>query len=119
MTTTYYTFRTRRVKVSGGSDRITLVPVAQANTAPDREAPAAKVVDFNLCRRHQETRRAWQALTEAAQSKRPAAEAPVSEAEQPAAEAKRLSLPERIELLASASVLVTALSAAAVLLSSL
>lgn len=118
MTTTYYTFRTRRVKVSGGADLMTLVPIAQSNPISDQAPPRAEILDFNFCRSHQETQQAWKALTDAARSDRLATEAPAEEAEHPAAPTK-LSLHDRIELLASAAVITTALSAAAVLLSSL
>lgn len=119
MTTTYYTFRTRKVKVSGGTDLMTLVPVAQSNTVSDQAPAKAEIIDFNFCRRHEETRQAWKALTDAARSNRPAEDVPAAKAARPAAEPKKLSLTERAELLSSAAVVVTALSAAAVLLSSL
>ena len=51
MTTTYYTFRTRKVKVSGGPDLVTLVPEVQTAPAP-RSAGEAKgeVLDFDFWR---------------------------------------------------------------------
>ena len=92
MTTTYYTFHTRKVKVSGGADLLSLVPVAQAEAtavsadgkilAPkdfggklpsampeteDKSETKAEILDFALCRKHMETRNAWNTLTRAAQ----------------------------------------------------
>lgn len=68
MTTTYYTFRTRKVKVSGGPDLVTLVPEVQTAPAP-RSAGEAKgeVLDFDFCRKHMETKNAWKALAQAAE----------------------------------------------------
>ncbi len=59
MDTTYYRFETRKVKVSGGADLLTIVPAPVA-------APAGEVLDFDRCRRRLETKSAWQGLAKAA-----------------------------------------------------
>lgn len=94
MDTTYYTFQTRKIKVSSGPDLVTFVPSlqpapqAEAQAAPQAEAqavpqaeaearakaqaeaktPAGKILDLDLCRRHLETRAAWKELAAAAQT---------------------------------------------------
>lgn len=146
MTTAYYTFQTRKVKVSGGPDLLSLVPVAhtEAQAAQDdgkvlalkafggvipqagtREAPKAEILDFDFCRRHMETKSAWKALTQAAED----GEQPGKElweerweaVDRPENEAPRAprkwQVSEGLELIASAAVIVTALSAAAAFLS--
>lgn len=71
MDTTYYTFQTRKIKVSGGADLLTLVPAAV--TAP--ASPAGEVLDFDRCRRKLETKAAWKGLVQAvADVKAPAVE---------------------------------------------
>lgn len=59
MDTTYYRFETRKVKVSGGADLLTVVPAPVS-------APAGEVLDFDRCRRKLETKAAWQGLAQAA-----------------------------------------------------
>lgn len=69
MDTTYYSFETRKIKVSGGTDLLTIVPAA----AP--AAPAGEVLDFDRCRRKLETKAAWKGLARAvAEVKAPAVE---------------------------------------------
>lgn len=69
MDTTYYTFETRKIKVSGGADLLTLVPAA----AP--ASPAGEVLDFDRCRRKLETKAAWKGLARAvAEAKAPVIE---------------------------------------------
>lgn len=69
MDTTYYTFETRKIKVSGGADLLTIVPAAAAAPA----APAGEVLDFDRCRRKLETKAAWKGLAQAvAEAKVPA-----------------------------------------------
>lgn len=68
MDTTYYSFETRKIKVSGGADLLTVVPAA----AP--ASPAGEVLDFDRCRRKLETKAAWKGLARAvAEVKAPAA----------------------------------------------
>ncbi len=145
MTTAYYTFRTRKVKVSGGPDLLTLVPVAQAESsvasadgkilAPkafggklpqveDKSETRAEILDFNLCRKHAETRDAWQSLARAARGEDEEDdpdtrwEAVEQEDEgsdrEPTSREKTLNY---LELCASAAVIITALSAAIAFLS--
>lgn len=68
MDTTYYNFETRKIKVSGGPDLLTIVPAAVT-------APAGEVLDFDRCRRKLETKAAWKGLAKAvAEAKAPAVE---------------------------------------------
>ena len=69
MDTTYYTLQTRKIKASGGAELVTFVPRPQAapKTA-QADPPAGEVLNFDLCRRHLETRTAWKGLTAAALS---------------------------------------------------
>ncbi|MDE6108324.1 MAG: hypothetical protein K2F83_06605 [Oscillospiraceae bacterium] len=141
MTTAYYTFNTRKVKVSGGHDMLTLVPVAQTEPsvasadgkvlAPKafgdsqtENGEKAEILDFNLCRKHMETRNAWQSLTRAVKGEdeeddldtRWAAverEEEVSNREP----SKREQTMSYLELCATAAVIITALSAAIAFLS--
>lgn len=153
MTTAYYTFQTRKVKVSGGPDLLSLVPVAhtEAQAAQDdgkvltpkdfggsipqagtQEAPKAEILDFSLCRKHMETRNAWKALARAAEEEEQPGEpgdgdefldtrwAPVEGAEEslePQGAPGKWQVSERLELIASGAVILTALSAAAAFLS--
>ncbi len=147
MTTAYYTFNTRKVKVSGGADLLTLVPVAQAESsvasadgkvlAPkafggklpvalpqteDKRETKAEILDFSLCRKHMETCDAWNSLARAAQGEEDDPDArwePVEREEEPAV--REPSLREKalgyLELCATAAVIITALSAAIAFLS--
>lgn len=146
MTTAYYTFQTRKVKVSGGPDLLSLVPVAhtEAQAAQDdgkvlalkafggvipqagtREARKAEILDFDFCRRHMETKSAWKALTQAAEDGEQSGEELWEErweaVDRPENGGPRASRKwqvfEGLELIASAAVIVTALSAAAAFLS--
>jgi len=62
MDTIYYTLDTRRVKVSGGADLLTVV-----STPASAPAAAGQVLDFDRCRRKLETRAAWKDLAQAAE----------------------------------------------------
>lgn len=62
MDTTYYSFETKKIKVSGGADMLAVVPAA----AP--ASPAGEVLDFALCRRRLETKAAWKGLAQAVES---------------------------------------------------
>lgn len=147
MTTAYYTFQTRKVKVSGGPDLLSLVPVAHAEPQEvsadgkvlspkafggdfpqtgTREAPKAEILDFDFCRRHMETKSAWKALAQAAEEEEQQSEEELwderweavdhPENEGPQAP-RKWQVSEGLELIASAAVIVTALSAAAAFLS--
>lgn len=141
MTTTYYTLLTRKVKVSGGADLLKVVPVAQPETTPvsadgkilaPREfggtlpqaetgmEPQAEILDFALCRKHMETKEAWDALREAAREEEDFQEsrwAPVEKEEPPAVPTRREKAMTLLELCASGAVVLTALSAAIAFLS--
>ena len=145
MTTTYYTLLTRKVKVSGGADLLKVVPVARpegpavsadgkilapvafGGTLPQTGTEGtgkAEILDFSLCRKHMETKNAWNALRQAAREEQeeafretrwvpaePGAETGETPAELPAPTAKERAM-TLLELCASAAVLLTALSAA-------
>lgn len=144
MTTTYYTFQTRKVKVSGGPELLSLVPVAHAGPqevsadgkvlspkAFGGDLPrtgsktGAEILDFDFCRRHMETKKAWKALAQAAEEEEQSEEELWDErwevADRPEGEEPRAShkwqVSEGLELIASGAVIVTALSAAAAFLS--
>ena len=60
MDTVYYTLSSRKIKVSGGPDLLTVsldAPVA---------SPAGEVLDFDRCRRKLETKAAWRTLAQTA-----------------------------------------------------
>lgn len=61
METTYYNLNARKVKVSGGADMTTFVPVAVP--APRRQS-VGEVLDFDRCRQRLETKAAWQGLAQ-------------------------------------------------------
>lgn len=112
MDTIYYHLNARKVKVSGGADLVTFVPVA----APAPAGGKGEVLDFARCRQRLETKEAFRDLTRAVEAV-PYGESRESEAvEAPAAPAP-LSRRERaagwLELCASAAVI--AVSVAAVL----
>jgi len=100
MDTTYYHLNTRRVKVSGGADLVTFVPAPVP-------APAGEVLDFEACRRKLETKKAWKAMAQAAQTHEP-------QAVQPSRPRKRRTreLSDMMELCASAAALLVCLCAA-------
>lgn len=98
MDTTYYSFETRKIKVSGGTDLLTIVPAAVA--APT--SPAGEVLDFDRCRRKLETKAAWKGLAQAvAEVKTPAvadngeAEGDAAFLEERYAPVERVSAPRR------------------------
>lgn len=148
MTTAYYTFHTRKVKVSGGPDMLTLVPVTQAEPstvsadgkvlaprafggklpsampqAEEKSEAQAEILDFGLCRKHMETKSAWQSLARAAQEDEEDDldtrwEAVEREEETADREpSKREQTMNYLELCATAAVIITALSAAIAFLS--
>ena len=143
MTTMYYTLLTRKVKVSGGADLLKVVPVARPQETPvsadgkilapkefggklpqveGENGAKAEILDFALCRKHMETKDAWNALKDAAEEDfsetcwipaEPGVEGEETPA-QPTAKEKAMTM---LELCASAAVLLTALSAAIAFLS--
>lgn len=64
MDTTYYSFETKKIKVSGGADMLAVVPTP----VPASASPAGEVLDFALCRRRLETKAAWKGLAQAVES---------------------------------------------------
>ena len=115
MTTTYYTFRTRKVKVSGGPDLVTLVPEVQTAPAP-RSAGEAKgeVLDFDFCRKHMETKNAWKDLVETAEQTAGAEDTVEEMASAP--RTVRKQAPVWLDVAASLAVIATALAATAAFL---
>lgn len=120
MDTTYYSFETRKIKVSGGTDLLTLVPAAVPT------APAGEVLDFDRCRRKLETKAAWKGLAQAvAEVKTPAAVEGGDEAYEAAATVEERPAPARrapekrrteraggwLELLSSVAVILVCLCA--------
>ena len=63
MDTVYYHLNARKVKVSGGADLVTFVPVA----APAPAEQKGEVLDFARCRQRLETKDAWKTLARTAQ----------------------------------------------------
>ena len=63
METVYYHLNVRRVKVSGGADLVSFVPVA----APAGGGERGEVLDFARCRQRLETKEAWKQLNQTAQ----------------------------------------------------
>lgn len=123
MDTIYYTLDTRRVKVSGGADLLTVV------TAP-APAAAGQVLDFDRCRRKLETRAAWKDLTRAAEEAgraqamedwdAPAEDAAGTEEDRQAAPSPRTRMDRAelwLELAASAAVILLSLCGGAAFLS--
>lgn len=104
METTYYNLNARKVKVSGGADMTTFVPVAVPAPAPRRTG--GEVLDFDRYRQRLETKAAWQELAKA-------------QPEAPRAQSRQRSHPSRaqraqntLEVLATLAVLVVSLAAA-------
>lgn len=108
MDTVYYSLKTRRVKVAGGEELVTFVPVAAAK-------PAGEVLDFDRCRQKLERKNAWKELERTAYTShrsvpvreeacRTAAEKPLSK--------ERPMKGQWLELIASLSVTLVSLSAA-------
>ena len=94
MDTVYCHLETRRVKVSGGADLLTVAPRAAAPVPRE-----GRVLDFESCRRRLEERRAAEEGEEAPEEAPEVGRAP------------RWSPSLLLELCASAAVLLTALSA--------
>ena len=108
METTYYSFDARKIKVSGGADLLTFVPAS----VPAPAGEEAQILDFDRCRRHLETKRAWKDL--AAQVEEEPEEELDEEfpAPRPRRE-RREKAASLLELAASAAVLLMSLAAAA------
>ena len=108
METTYYSFDARKIKVSGGADLLTFVPAS----VPTPVGEEAQILDFDRCRRHLETKRAWKDLAARVE------EEPEEEfTEEFSAPRPRRERRERaatlLELAATAAVLLVSLAAAA------
>ena len=106
MDTIYYHLNARKVKVSGGADLVTFIPVS----APAPAEGKGEVLDFARCRQRLETKAAWKGLVEAAGEDSPAEE------ELPAAgcrptPTRRECLSGWLELCASAAVIAVSLAA--------
>lgn len=107
MDTIYYHLNAKKVKVIGGADLVTLIPVA----APGSPEGRGEILDFARCRQRLETKRAWKDLTRAAQE--------VSyEKEREEAAAPQIPMTRReraagwMELCASAAVIAVSVAAA-------
>ena len=111
MDTIYYHLNARKVKVSGGADLVTFVPVA----APAPAEGAGEVLDFSRCRQRLETKAAWKGLVEAANDSapEPGEASPVSTH----APSPRERISGWLELAASAAVIAVSLAAVAAFLS--
>ncbi len=107
METTYYKFNARKVKVSGGADLTTFIPVAVPAPAL-RQQETGEVLDFDRCRQRLETKAAWQGL---AQSREQAA--PQTQRRQRSHPSRAQRKQNTLEVLATLAVLVTGLAAAA------
>lgn len=106
MDTIYYNLNARKVKVSGGADLITFVPVTTAVGAK------GEVLDFERCRRRLETKQAWGAFEEAAEE--PWAEQEACPVVEPHGRRERAA--NWLEIGASAAVILVCLAAAAAFL---
>lgn len=104
MDTVYYHLNARKVKVSGGADLVTFVPVS----APAPAQGAGEVLDFARCRQRLETKAAWKGLVEAAGEEYAEPEQPAPSASIPA---RRERLSGWLELCASAAVIAVSLAA--------
>lgn len=100
MDTIYYHLNARKVKVSGGADLVTFVPVS----APAPGSGKGEVLDFARCRQRLETQSAWRDLVSAAQE----AEEDLTPARAPS---RRDRLSGWLELCASAAVIAVSLAA--------
>ena len=110
METVYYHLNVRRVKVSGGADLVSFVPVA----APAGGGERGEVLDFARCRQRLETKAAWRELSRTAEAVSFSDEAPE---EVPAAAAVRRERREsRLDLVVSVALLLTAAAAVAAFL---
>lgn len=101
MKTAYYDLSTRRLKVSGGADLVTLTP------APVElpQETAGQLLNFERCRRQLETRAALRAMGAAS------GQAPEAPAPRPRSKHREVYA-DWLELCASAAVLVVGLIAA-------
>ena len=108
MDTIYYHLNARKVKVSGGADLVTFVPVA----APAPAEGKGEVLDFARCRQRLETREAWKSLARAAQETPQAEELLLEEAPAPQPPLSRREWAAGwMELCASAAVIAVSIAA--------
>ena len=114
METTYYNLNARKVKVSGGADMTTFVPVAVPAPAP-RQQSTGEVLDFARCRQRLETKAAWRELAQTARELPRESEPAQEPAEEVSPAAPVSSRRERVagwlELCASASIIAMCLAA--------
>lgn len=117
MDTVYYTFNTRRVKVSGGPDLVRLIPTSSVARKTDH---AGEIVDLEQFRRRMDTKKAWKELSlTATRLSDLSEEEEEEEAETEAAPAAPRSggnVPLWLELGSTAAVLLAGLAAAAAFL---
>ena len=113
MDTVYYTFNTRRVKVSGGPDLVRLVPVS---SGARKSGCAGEIVDLEQFRRHMDTKKAWKELSLTATRLPDLCEEEEEEEAAPAAPRSGGNVPLWLELGATAAVLLAGLAAAAAFL---
>lgn len=112
MDTVYYTLNTRKIKVSGGPDLLTVsldAPVA---------APAGEVLDFDRCRRKLETKAAWRTLAQTAGSvKEPQEDVEEEPAAAPRTRVRRERVSIWLELWATVAVVLASAAASVAFLS--
>ena len=118
MDTVYYTFNTRRVKVSGGPDLVRLIPAPSAARKSDH---TGEIVDLEQFRRRMDTKKAWKELSLTAMRLSDLTEEEGDDnADEPEAAPAPLrsagNVPLWLELGATAAVLLAGLSAAAAFL---
>ena len=106
METVYYHLNARKVKVSGGADLVSFVPVA----APAPQEGRGQVLDFAQCRQRLETKAAWRELTLAAQEI-PQVPEPGEPAAAPTPVSRREQTSNWLELCASAAVIAVSVAA--------
>lgn len=111
MDTIYYTLNTRRVKVSGGADLLTFVP-----TPAPVPAERGQVLDFARCRQRLETKEAWEELSRTAEAVS-CPEEDLRDVPAPTATSVRRERRESwLDLMVSAALLFTAVTASAAFL---
>lgn len=111
MDTIYYTFNTRRLKVSGGPDLLTFVPAPAP--AP---AEGGQVLDFARCRQRLETKGAWKTLSRTAEAVSLPEEAPQDAPEAAPAPTRRERRENWLDLAVSVALLLAAAAAVAAFL---
>lgn len=113
MDTIYYHLNARKVKVSGGADLVTFLPVS----LPAEDAPRGEVLDFTRCRQRLETKDAWRDLTRAAEEASWEEEPPAAPPVPQGSLSRREKVAGWLELCASAAVIAVSLAAVIAFLS--